>query len=93
MPSVNIRLRWPDGRESLAYSPSTIIHQHLRAGQQYPLADFLQRADSGLHAASERVRQVRGFACSAALDSLGDITAQAAHYSSGDVLVLAMRES
>ncbi|MBD1552705.1 MSMEG_0570 family nitrogen starvation response protein [Pseudomonas typographi] len=70
MPAVNIRLRWPDGHESTSYSPSTSIFDYLEAGRSYPLPEFLQRATQGLNAAAERVKQVRGFYCSSAMDSL-----------------------
>ena len=77
MPAVNIRLRWPDGQESNAYSPSTTIYEHLEAGRAYVMAEFLRRAETGLNAASERVRQVKGFYCSAAMDSLGGLRLRA----------------
>jgi uncharacterized repeat protein (TIGR04042 family) len=73
MPAVNIRLRWPDGQESNAYSPSTTIFQHLAEGESYPLPELLRRAEEGLNAASERVKQVKGFYYSSAMDSLSGI--------------------
>ena len=39
-------------------------------GCAYPLAEFLVRSEEGLNRASERVRQVHGFACSSAHDQL-----------------------
>lgn len=92
MPAVNFRLRWPDGREREAYSPSTVIYQYLKTEQSYSLADFMQRADAGLRAASERVRQVRGFSCSSAMECLMDLQSDAARYDSGDVRVIEMYE-
>jgi uncharacterized repeat protein (TIGR04042 family) len=73
MPAVNVRLRWPDGHESNVYSPSTTIFEHLEQGRSYSLEEFLERAETGLNAASERVKQVKGFYCSSAMDSLGGI--------------------
>jgi len=70
MPAVNIRLRWPNGQETNTYSPSTSIYDYLESGKRYSIGDFLSRAENGLNAASERVRQVKGFYCSAAMDSL-----------------------
>jgi len=81
MPAVNIRLRWPDGQESNAYSPSTTIYEHLEAGQRYAIGDFMERAETGLNAASERVRQVKGFYCSAAMDTLGGLRMMARNFS------------
>ncbi|WNG38658.1 MSMEG_0570 family nitrogen starvation response protein [Archangium minus] len=80
MPAVNIKLRWPDGQESTIYSPSTIVYEHFKAGHSYPLADFLSRAETAFNAASERVKQVRGFYCSSAMDSLAHLRVLARQY-------------
>ncbi|MDF9773151.1 MSMEG_0570 family nitrogen starvation response protein [Pseudomonas baetica] len=87
MPAVNIRLRWPDGQESNAYSPSTTIYEHLQAGQSYPMDEFLRRAETGLNNASERVRQVKGFYCSAAMDTLGSLRLSASKFSACEAQV------
>ncbi|WP_295460544.1 MSMEG_0570 family nitrogen starvation response protein [uncultured Pseudomonas sp.] len=92
MPAVIIRLRWPDGQESTAYSPSTSIGRHLESGRRYPLSEFLQRAESGLHAASERVKEVKGFYCSSAMDSLSELRRQARAYADGDDLQVEVLE-
>jgi len=92
MPAVIIRLRWPDGQESTAYSPSTSIGQHLESGRRYPLSEFLQRAESGLHAASERVKEVKGFYCSSAMDSLSELRRRARAYADGDDLQVEVLE-
>lgn len=70
MPSVYFHVRWPDRTETVCYSPSTVIHDYFRPGQTYEKAAFLQQARLGLTAASERVRQKFGFACSSAMDQL-----------------------
>lgn len=87
MPAVNIRLRWPDGQESNVYSPSTTIYEHLEAGQRYALVEFLRRAEAGLNAASERVKQVKGFYCSSAMDSLGGLRLMAHAFPAADAQV------
>jgi uncharacterized repeat protein (TIGR04042 family) len=94
MPAVNIRLRWPDGHESNAYSPSTTIHKHLTQGESYPVAELLRRADAGLNAASERVKEVKGFYCSSATDSLSAIRMTARRFADieGLVEVLEIKE-
>ena len=81
MPAVNVRVRWPDGQESNVYSPSTAVFKHLEEGQSYTLADFLSRAQTALNAASERVKQVKGFYCSSAMDSLAGIRLTARKFS------------
>jgi len=80
MPAVIIQLRWPDGQETRTYSPSTGIRQFLEAGSSYSMSEFLHRAETGLNAASERVKEVKGFYCSSAMDSLGELRRQARSY-------------
>lgn len=66
MPAVNFYVTWPDGEEVIYYSPSTIIHEHIKANTKYSIAEFQQKIDFAMAAASERVRAKYGFACSAA---------------------------
>lgn len=87
MPAVTIRLRWPDGQESNTYSPSTRIYEYFDAGKSYPLSEFLQRAENGFNAASERVKQIKGFYCSSAMDSLESLRLRAAAFTDGDPVV------
>lgn len=88
MPEVIFHIRWPDGTEERCYSPSTIIGQHLQAGQSYPLADFVARARAGLTQASDRVQAKYGFACSSAMDQLARIEATARRFEPEDATVL-----
>ncbi len=73
MPEVRFRVRWPDDRVESLYSPSTAIKAVFEPGTAYSLADFLARSEQGLNQASERVRQVYGYACSSAQDQLAAI--------------------
>jgi len=95
MPEVHFDVRWPDGTRRTYYSPSTAIHQHLRAGESYKVLEFLAKARVALHEASERVRAKYGYTCSSAMDTLSQIeeTAQAFE-ASGDaeITVVAMNE-
>ena len=68
MPAVNFEVTWPDGECVSYYSPSTIIHEHVSAGDNYSIEDFETRVYGALDQASERVRAKYGFACSAAND-------------------------
>ena len=77
MPAVMLRVRWPDSTVSECYSPSTVIKDFLQAGNAYPLADFVERTQSALTLASERVQAKYGFACSAAADQMQDIQIRA----------------
>ncbi|MBL4835677.1 MAG: MSMEG_0570 family nitrogen starvation response protein [Pseudomonas sp.] len=87
MPAVNFTVRWPDGQQFIAYSPSTVIHQHLQHDTSYPVDDFMQRAETALDAASERVREVKGFYCSSAMDTLSQLRHTARSFSQGEVHV------
>ena len=78
MPEVRFTIRWPDGKEESCYSPSTAIMRHIEAGCTYPLAEFVDRARTGLNEASDRVAAKFGFACSSALDQLAQIEITAA---------------
>ncbi|MCR8719495.1 MSMEG_0570 family nitrogen starvation response protein [Pseudomonas syringae USA007] len=96
MAAVNFKIRWPNGREATGYSPSTVIYQYLEEGASYPLPDFLQRIESAMNDASERVKQVKGFYCSSAMDTLSSLKGQASYLvdpalADGQVDVLSMR--
>lgn len=73
MPSVSYCVELPDGARRHCYSPSTIILQHFKAGEEMTMAAFVARSRVALHAASERVVQRFGFACSSAMDQLQEI--------------------
>jgi uncharacterized repeat protein (TIGR04042 family) len=95
MPIMHFDVRWPDATESHCYSPSLVIKDYLVPGRSYPLPEFLERTTEALNVASERVRAKFGFACSAAMDQLGQIELMAAKFSSipeAQVLVLAFHE-
>ncbi|MBV1832322.1 MSMEG_0570 family nitrogen starvation response protein, partial [Komagataeibacter sp. AV436] len=55
MPEMTFRVRWPDGQETDCYSPSLVIRDHFTPGQDYPVREFLEKADTALTDASERV--------------------------------------
>jgi uncharacterized repeat protein (TIGR04042 family) len=82
MPEVRFTVRWPDDSITDCYSPSTVIHDYLQAGQRYPLDDFMTRSRTALHLASERVRLKYGYACSSAMDQLERLEARALTYQS-----------
>jgi len=70
MPEMIFRIRWPNGQEADCYSPSLVIRDHFAENTDYPVADFVARADIALTDASERVRARYGFPCSRALGQL-----------------------
>ena len=81
MPEMTFTVRWPDDSVQHCYSPSLVVHDHLDAGAEYPVAEFLSRAGAALTTASDRVRAKYGMACTSALAQLDDLTARAARYS------------
>lgn len=66
MPSVNFSIVWPDGTQEVCYSPSTVIHHHFKTGDSMPVNEFVQRAETALNQASDRVAQRFGYPCSQA---------------------------
>jgi uncharacterized repeat protein (TIGR04042 family) len=84
-------VRWPDGQETSGYSPSTIIYDHLDNDGEYALSDFLQRVERALGAASERVKEVKGFYCSSAMDTLASLQYHGGRYPGGGVKVFDMQ--
>lgn len=84
MPAVYFTVQWPDGEQEQCYSPSTIVHQHFKAGDAMSLTDFVQRAEQSLEEASNRVEQKFGYYCSSALDQLGKIRLRAAGFDDWD---------
>ena len=92
MPVTHFSVRWPDASETRCYSPSSVVREHLVPGQRYALGDFVHHAREALGIASERVRAKYGFACSQAMDQLGDIEHIALRFSDtagAEVTVLA----
>jgi uncharacterized repeat protein (TIGR04042 family) len=94
MPEVLFTVRWPDDSISNCYSPSTVVHDFLQAGERYALADFMTRSRAALNLASDRVRLKYGYACSSAMDQLNQLEARALSFQShagAAVTVVALR--
>jgi putative flavoprotein involved in K+ transport len=68
MPEVAFAVRWADGTGSVMRSPSRAIERFLVAGAVYPRDEFMRRVTDGMAAASERVRERYGVACTAAAE-------------------------
>lgn len=83
MPVTHFVVRWPDGEEERCYSPSSIVREYLRPGD-YPLDVFLDHTRDALAAASERVREKFGYACSSALDQWAAIERRAEPFHAQD---------
>jgi uncharacterized repeat protein (TIGR04042 family) len=75
MPEMRFDIRWPDGTAETCYSPSLVIKDYLAPGENYPVADFLERSRTALSIASDRVQAKYGMPCSRALSQLARIEA------------------
>ncbi|MCV7027794.1 MSMEG_0570 family nitrogen starvation response protein [Mycobacterium sherrisii] len=69
MPEMTFEVRWPDDSAQRCYSPSLVMHDYLRTGANYTVAEFLDRSSRGLTEASNRVRVKYGFDCTSAADT------------------------
>ena len=90
---MTFTVRWPDGAVQRCYSPSLVVHDHLSAGADYAVPEFVARVRRALTEASDRVRAARGTACSAAAAQLAQVEARAAAFAPGSpaVRVLALK--
>ena len=80
MPEATFRIRWPDGTEEACYSPSTVIFNHLTAGEAYRVDDFHARTRTALDLAARRVEAKFGFRCTSADAQAARIAAAVARY-------------
>lgn len=81
MPEMTFDIEWADGRKQSCYSPSLVMHDYLTVGQEYSVAEFLDRSRSALNEASERVRSRFGFYCTSAAAQLSELEAKAIGHS------------
>jgi uncharacterized repeat protein (TIGR04042 family) len=86
MPETIFRIRWPDGVEEECYSPSTVIHEHLKAGQSYRVDDFDTRSRIALDLAARRVEAKYGFRCSSADAQAAKLATSIARYKPEEII-------
>jgi uncharacterized repeat protein (TIGR04042 family) len=80
MPEMTFEVRWPDGTTQHCYSPSLVMHDYLRSGNDYTVSEFVERSGRALAEASERVRATYGFACTSAAETNARIVAVAKQF-------------
>lgn len=73
MPEVYFEIQLPDGSHRTCYSPSSVVKEHFKTGEEMTLSDFQIRSRQCLMEASERVRRKFGYGCSAASAQLEEI--------------------
>lgn len=76
MPSTTLIIQWPNTEVDEIYSPSSIIHEYFKEGQQFSKADFEKTSIEAFTHASKRVEEVYGYECSSAKASLANIMAK-----------------
>ncbi|NJN92355.1 MAG: MSMEG_0570 family nitrogen starvation response protein, partial [Leptolyngbyaceae cyanobacterium SL_5_14] len=72
--------QWPDGAETICYSPSLVVKDYFTPDHEYDLEDFVQRSRTALKIASDRVQVKYGRPCGLALGQLQDIELTSAQY-------------
>jgi uncharacterized repeat protein (TIGR04042 family) len=82
MPETRFKVQWPDGSEETCYSPSSIVKKYFELDRDYPLSDFVDRSQTALNIASDRVLAKYGRACGLALGQLAQIQAKSKQFSS-----------
>jgi putative flavoprotein involved in K+ transport len=83
VPTVDITLRWADGTRQTGESPSRAIERFIVAGGAYPRDELRRRLADGLQAASDRVRERYGMACTAAAAQAQEFEAGALEHGVG----------
>ncbi len=73
MPEITFTAELPDGSFQPCYSPSTVVRNYFKAGQQLPAEEFIRLSRVALKEASDRVVERYGFSCTAAYSSLDEI--------------------
>jgi putative flavoprotein involved in K+ transport len=78
LPEVDFTIRWANGETFAGTSPSRAMERFIIAGAAYPQGELLRRVTDGLSAASDRVRERYGVACTQAMEESQSIAAAAA---------------
>jgi uncharacterized repeat protein (TIGR04042 family) len=81
MPETRFQIQWPDASHEVCYSPSSVVKKYLIPGQEYELEDFVERARTALHIASDRVEEKYGRPCGLALGQIQSIEERADRFS------------
>ena len=82
MPETRFKIQWPDGSQATCYSPSSIIRNYFEPEHDYELAEFVDRAQTALNIASDRVKAKYGRPCGLAIGQLAEIQFTASQFDS-----------
>ena len=86
MPEVRLQLDWPDGQASTLYSPSTVILDYFKSDESLLVSELELRGIEALRAASERVRERYGFACTRTDEEASRLRQWISRYNSDDTV-------
>ncbi|MEM9445780.1 MAG: MSMEG_0570 family nitrogen starvation response protein [Verrucomicrobiota bacterium] len=70
MPETPFTIEFPDGRQEICYSPSSVVKSFFTKGHSYTAEEFGSLAEDALTEASLRVEAKFGFSCGAASSQL-----------------------
>ncbi len=84
MPEIRFKIEWPNGDQETCYSPSLVVKDYFSPDSNYELADFVQRSQTALRIASDRVQAKYGRPCGLALGQLQAIEQRSTQFSPGD---------
>mgnify|MGYP002777153223 FL=1 len=82
MPEIRFQIQWPDHSQEVCYSPSLIVKEYFTPNQDYDLDDFVQRSQTALTIASDRVKAKYGRPCGLALGQIQTLIERARQYQS-----------
>lgn len=80
MPEIRFQIQWSDGSKDICYSPSLVVKDYFVPNHDYDLDDFVQRSQTALKIASDRVQAKYGRPCGLALGQLQEIEVKSAQY-------------
>ena len=80
MPETNFKIRWPDGKQEICYSPSLVVKKYFEPGKAYSISEFVEKSREALEIASDRVQAAFGYPCSRALGQIRKIETTAQQY-------------
>ena len=83
MPEVELAVQWADGHLQDGIAPSRVIERYVVEGGVYGRDELCRRLRDGLDAASERVRERYGFACTAAAELSSELADGARRHGGG----------
>ena len=88
MPEIEFTIRWPDGETRRCISPSRSIEGAIVTGARYPVDELVRRVRDAIELGSARLRELRGFGCSAATQLVDELRATAETFSADQLVAI-----